>query len=111
MGSPGLATFESPECLTCHEVGGRSCSELVAKLRRRSSKMGLLWQQRDRVFSRWRERLFFLTADSLISIDTEGRRLGDHACIEVPLVSIERVELEERRGRLTLLIVSREEGR
>jgi len=88
-------------------IGG----ELVAKLRRRSSKMGLLWQQRDRVFSRWRERLFFLTADSLISIDTEGRRLGDHACIEVPLLSIERVELEERRGRLTLLIVSREEGR
>ena len=27
--SPGLATFESPECLTCHEKGGRSCSELV----------------------------------------------------------------------------------
>ena len=39
---------------------------------------------RDRVFSRWRERLFFLTADSLISIDTEGRRLGDHhAFLEV----------------------------
>ena len=27
--SPGLATFESPECLTCHEERGRSCSELV----------------------------------------------------------------------------------
>ena len=26
---------------------------------------------------------------------------------QVPLLSIERVELEERRGRLTLLIVSR----
>ena len=38
---------------------------------------------RDRVFSRWRERLFFLTAGSLISIDTEGRRLGDHAFLEV----------------------------
>jgi len=88
-------------------IGG----ELVAKLRRRSSKMGLLWQQRDRVFSRWRERLFFLTADSLVSIDTEGRRLGDHAFLEVPLASVERVELEERRGRLTLLVVSRDEGR
>jgi len=88
-------------------IGG----EMVAKLRRRSSKMGLLWQQRDRVFSRWRERLFFLTSESLISIDTEGRRLGDHACLEVPLVSVERVELEERRGRLTLLVVSRDEGR
>lgn len=88
-------------------IGG----ELVAKLRRRSSKMGLLWQQRDRVFSRWRERLFFLTTDSLVSIDTEGRRLGDHAFLEVPLASVERVELEERRGRLTLLIVSRDEGR
>ena len=35
------------------------------------------------MFSRWRERLFFLTADSLVSIDTEGRRLGDHAFLEV----------------------------
>ena len=94
------------------------------------------------MFSRWRERLFFLTTDSLVSIDTEGRRLGDHAFLEVdcdaivckhggdhghgdghdaggdddddgedigqvPLASVERVELEERRGRLTLLIVSR----
>ena len=46
------------------------------------SKKNLIF--RDRVFSRWRERLFFLTADSLISIDTEGRRLGDHhAFLEV----------------------------
>ena len=35
------------------------------------------------MFSRWRERLFFLTSESLISIDTEGRRLSDHACLEV----------------------------
>ena len=27
--------------------------------------------------------------------------------VQVPLASVERVELEERRGRLTLLIVSR----
>ena len=43
----------------------------------------LLLHFRDRVFSRWRERLFFLTTDSLVSIDTEGRRLGDHAFLEV----------------------------
>ena len=26
-------------------------------------KKGLLWQQRDRLFSRWKERFFILTAD------------------------------------------------
>ena len=32
---------------------------------------------------------------------------GDDNVEQVPLASVERVELEERRGRLTLLVVSR----
>jgi hypothetical protein len=28
-------------------------------------KKGLLWQQRDRIFSRWKERYFILTRDYL----------------------------------------------
>ena len=39
-----------------HEDGGSGTSQL---------KKGILWQQRDKIFSRWKERFFVLTKDYL----------------------------------------------
>ena len=44
---------------------------------------------------------------SLLEDDDEDDDDGDDNVEQVPLASVERVELEERRGRLTLLVVSR----
>ena len=42
----------------------------------RSIKKGLLWQQKDKFFSRWKERFFILTKDYLHCFKKENSRIS-----------------------------------
>ena len=52
---------------TSLEVGGEMSSTVNSSGSRSSStvRKGLLWQQRDKIFSQWKERYFILTPDYL----------------------------------------------
>ncbi|XP_037959697.1 uncharacterized protein LOC119689037 [Teleopsis dalmanni] len=65
-------------------------------------KRGILWQQRDRLFSRWKERYFVLTRDYLNCFKkaTGNNRLSDMGkfIFKIKLVDIEKVEWLNRRS-------------
>ena len=42
-----------------------------------SIKKGLLWQQRDKIFSRWKERYFILTRDLLQCFKKETSKITE----------------------------------
>ena len=42
-----------------------------------SIKKGLLWQQRDKLFSRWKERYFILTKDLLQCFKKETSKISE----------------------------------
>ena len=52
---------------TSLEIGGEMSSTVNSSGSRSSStvRKGLLWQQRDKIFSQWKERYFILTPDYL----------------------------------------------
>ncbi len=75
-------------------------------------RKGLMWQQRDRIFSRWKERFFVLTRDYLQCFRRGTSRLTEMGSFvfKVRLAEVESVELADRRGYLTVVLVVRAAG-
>uniref|UniRef100_A0A182NBI7 PH domain-containing protein n=1 Tax=Anopheles dirus TaxID=7168 RepID=A0A182NBI7_9DIPT len=79
-------------------------------------KRGLLWQQRDRLFSRWKERYFILTRDYLNcfkrATGSASEKISDMGqfIFKIKLVDVEKVEWLNRRSysAIGLLLGSRE---
>lgn len=79
-------------------------------------KRGLLWQQRDRLFSRWKERYFILTRDYLNCFKrasgSASEKISDMGqfIFKIKLVDVEKVEWLNRRSysAIGLLLGSRE---
>ncbi len=75
-------------------------------------RKGLLWQQRDRLFSRWKERFFVLTPDYLQCFRRGTSRLTEMGgfVFKVRLSEVESVDLTDRRGYLTVVVAVRGAG-
>jgi len=69
-------------------------------------KKGLLWQQRDKLFSRWKERFFILTKEYFHCFKKGSSRLTEMGgfIFKVKLSEIECVDLLDKRGYLTICI-------
>lgn len=80
-------------------------------------KRGLLWQQRDRLFSRWKERYFVLTRDYLHCFKrasgSAAERISDMGqfIFKVKLVDVEKVEWLNRRSYSAIGLLLGREGR
>ena len=77
-------------------------------------RKGLLWQQRDKLFSRWKERFFILTADYLQCFKKASSagsisEMGGFI-FKLRLSEIEEVELLDRKGYLTISVTLTREG-
>jgi len=75
---------------------------------------GVLWQQREKRFSRWKERFFILTNDYLQCFRRGSSKLSEMGTFifRIRLCEIEEVDIVERRGYLTLrVLVKNETGR
>ncbi|XP_023327876.1 uncharacterized protein LOC111701003 [Eurytemora carolleeae] len=76
-------------------------------------RKGVLWQQRDRLFSRWKERYIVLTRDYLHCfkrVTNRSSEMGDFI-FKVKLVQLEGVTLIDKRGYLTVCLCILREGR
>lgn len=80
-------------------------------------KRGLLWQQRDRIFSRWKERYFVLTRDYLHcfkrATGSINERISDMGqfIFKIKLVDVEKVEWLNRRSYSAISLFLGREGR
>ncbi|XP_033235310.1 uncharacterized protein [Drosophila pseudoobscura] len=80
-------------------------------------KRGLLWQQRDRLFSRWKERYFVLTRDYLHCFKRASGSANERASdmgqfiFKVKLVDVEKVEWLNRRSYSAIGLLLGREGR
>ncbi|KAJ8984062.1 hypothetical protein NQ317_006560 [Molorchus minor] len=78
-------------------------------------KRGLLWQQRDKLFSRWKERYFILTRDYLhcfrrASGSDRISEMGQFL-FKVKLIDVERVEWENKKTYSTVALVLGRDGK
>eukprot|EP00090_Calanus_glacialis_P046859 TRINITY_DN9410_c0_g1_i1.p1 TRINITY_DN9410_c0_g1~~TRINITY_DN9410_c0_g1_i1.p1 ORF type:complete len:511 (+),score=78.07 TRINITY_DN9410_c0_g1_i1:106-1533(+) len=69
-------------------------------------KKGILWQQRDKLFSRWKERFFILTDDYFHCFKKGSSKLTEMGeyIFKVKLSSIASVALLDKRGFLTICL-------
>jgi len=76
-------------------------------------KKGLLWVQQDKLFSRWKERFIVLTSRYLQFFKKTTSRISEMGAfiMKIRLSDLSSVNLEDRRGYLTLVISSLKEGR
>ncbi|XP_063245124.1 uncharacterized protein LOC134546316 isoform X2 [Bacillus rossius redtenbacheri] len=80
-------------------------------------KKGLLWQQRDRIFSRWKERYFILTRDYLHCFKRASGsgpdRISDMGqfIFKVKLVEVDRVEWINKKTYSTVVLDLGRDGR
>jgi len=78
-------------------------------------RKGLLWQQRDKLFSQWKERYFILTPDYLQCFKKGTSRMTEMGefIFKIKLCDVEEVDLLDRRGYLVISITlsSRGEGK
>lgn len=77
-------------------------------------KRGFLWQQRDKIFSRWKERLFILTRETLkcFKQDAAGSRPSTNDLLyTVKLADVVDVELLDKRGYLTICVSLEKDGK
>nr|CAD7439898.1 unnamed protein product [Timema bartmani] len=80
-------------------------------------KKGLLWQQRDRIFSRWKERYFILTRDYLHCFKRASGsgpdRISDMGqfIFKVKLADVDRVDWINRKTYSTIVLELGREGR
>jgi hypothetical protein len=89
---------------------------------------GLLWQQKDRFFSHWKERFFILTEDYLQCFKKENSRISEmgsflfkvifntqckiHQLIfQLKLSDVEEVSLLTKKGYLTISVNHIKDGR
>ena len=56
----------------------------------RPVKKGLLWQQKDKFFSRWKERYFILTEDYLQCFKKENSRISEMGSFLTRVTQISR---------------------
>ncbi len=97
-----------------------------------AQKKGLLWQQRDKLFSRWKERYFILTKDYFHCFKKGSSRLTEMggfifkvlfyfvSCnfspstfffLQLKLADIDNVDLLDKRGYLTICISLLKDGK
>merc|ERR1712227_1084448 len=71
-------------------------------------KKGLLWIQQDKLFSSWKERFVILTNSHLQIFKKGTTKFSEMGTFinKITLSSLEKVTLEERRGYLTILLVT-----
>ncbi|XP_030766652.1 uncharacterized protein LOC115890538 isoform X2 [Sitophilus oryzae] len=78
-------------------------------------KKGLLWQQRDKLFSRWKERYFILTRDYLHCFRraSGADRISEMGqfLFKVKLVDVDRVEWENKKTYSTVALVIGRDGK
>lgn len=78
-------------------------------------KRGLLWQQRDKLFSRWKERYFILTRDYLHCFRraSGADRISEMGqfLFKVKLVDVDRVEWENKRTYSAVALILGREGK
>jgi len=76
-------------------------------------KKGLLWQQRDKLFSRWKERYFILTKDLVQCFKKGTSRITEMGefIFSIKLAEVEAIELLDKRGYLTICISLQREGK
>jgi len=69
-------------------------------------KKGILWQQRDKIFSRWKERFFVLTNDYLQCFKKGSSRITEMGgfIYGLRLSEILEVQLLDKRGYLTICL-------
>ena len=59
------------------QISSDGVAEDVFEPENSSIKKGLLWQQRDKLFSRWKERYFILTKDLLQCFKKETSKITE----------------------------------
>ncbi|XP_040581815.1 uncharacterized protein [Lepeophtheirus salmonis] len=76
-------------------------------------KKGLLWQQRDKLFSRWKERFFILTKDYLQCFRRGSSRISEMGAFifRIKLIEVEEVEIIDKRGYLTISLSMGKDGK
>jgi len=72
------------------------------------SKKGVLWQQKDSIFSRWKERYFVLNNDALLTFEKEPSEDMKSSIHKIPVSNICSVSLVHRKGQEILMLVSKE---
>jgi len=79
----------------------------------RPVRKGLLWQQKDKFFSRWKERFFVLTDDYLQCFKKENSRISEMGSFlsRFKLVEVEEVCLLTKKGYLTIALTHARDGR
>ena len=65
------------KCVLLLQISSDSGAEDVFEQESTSIKKGLLWQQRDKLFSRWKERYFILTRDLLQCFKKETSKITE----------------------------------
>jgi len=78
-----------------------------------SIKKGLLWQQRDKLFSRWKERYFILTKDLLQCFKKGSSKITEMGefILKIKLSEVDSIELLDKRGYLTICLILSREGK
>lgn len=78
-------------------------------------KRGLLWQQRDKLFSRWKERYFILTRDYLHCFRraSGADRISEMGqfLFKIKLVDVDRVEWENKKTYSTVALMLGRDGK
>lgn len=79
----------------------------------RPVRKGLLWQQKDKFFSRWKERFFILTDDYLQCFKKENSRISEMGSFlaRFKLAEVEEVVLLTKKGYLTIALSHTRDGR
>jgi len=76
-------------------------------------RKGVMWVQQEKLFSRWKERFIILTSSYLHIFKKSTSRLSDMGTFvnKIRLSEIESLKLEERKGYLTLVLVTSRDSR
>ena len=94
-------------------------------------RKGVMWVQQEKLFSRWKERFIILTSSYLHIFKKSTSRLSDmgtfvnkvsraefssaqqtnHSHCQIRLSEIDNLKLEERKGYLTLVLVTSRDSR
>ena len=103
---PGEGNGMSPRVLhdNSHNNGGQSDDQEVSIDHSSTLRKGLLWQQRDKLFSSWKERYFILTQDFLQCFKKETSRITDMGgfLFKIKLCDVDSIDLLDKKGYLTI---------
>jgi len=76
-------------------------------------RKGVMWVQQEKLFSRWKERFIILTPSYLHIFKKSTSRLSDMGTFvnKIRLSETENLSIEERKGYLTLVLVTARDSR